>query len=455
MHIRTFGCQMNVHDSSRIGEIMEQHGYTLVHAPDDADVVILNTCSVREKAWHKAVSETGRMVVLKRKRPDLIIVATGCVAQQEGEKWLDRGSGPDLVVGPDHYAQLPALVEGVLKGKGKSAAVGFDKGLATDFLVSNAESKKHPVSAYVTVMKGCSEKCGYCIVPSVRGPARSRPSEDIINESRSLVSRGASEIMLLGQQVNAYKKNGVGFAALLKQLDQVPGLERLRFTSPHPRYMKPDLIESFGTLETLCESIHLPVQSGSDRILKRMGRRYSSDFYRDVAAQLVKACPDIMISTDLIVGFPGESEADFEKTIQLIEDVHFSGVFSFKYSPRPGTGAAELPDDVPEDVKARRLATVHEIVARIENEIRTSLVGSRQEVLIEGQGRIEGQVTGRARNSQIINFFPPANATIIENEGRLVDVEVIRALPHCLEGRVLTRGITDERYSDDCRKSSF
>jgi tRNA-2-methylthio-N6-dimethylallyladenosine synthase len=259
--------------------------------------------------------------------------------------------------------------------------------------------------------------------------------DDIVAEARSLVERGAREITLLGQKVNSYLVGDADFAALLEQLDAVEGLLRLRFTSPHPRFMSERLVSCFGRLPTLCESIHLPVQSGSDTVLRRMRRRYDSGLYRDVVAALRRACPEIAVSTDLIVGFPGETEQEFEETLALIEDVRFSGAFSFKYSPRPGTRAAKLLDDVPAEEKSRRLAEVHRVIGQLETEARQRLVGDRLEVLVESRGRNPGQFSGRARNSQIVNFVPEKGDSLEEIRGRLCTVEVTAALPHSLEGR--------------------
>ncbi len=440
LYIRTFGCQMNVHDSQRISELMEKHGYAIVSDSRQADVILINTCTVREKAWHKAVSQVGRMCVLKRRRPELVLAAIGCVAQEEGDKWFERMPELDLVVGPDHYARLPELVAEAREGSGPRSIVGFDKGLPENFLTTGRDSHKdrrHPIS-YLTVMKGCSERCAYCIVPSVRGPERSRPAHDIVSEAEILVGDGVREIMLLGQKVNSYSNDDLTFAGLLERLDRIPGLERIRFTSPHPRHMDSDLIEAYGRLGTLCESIHIPVQSGSDSVLSRMGRRYTADSYREIARALREACPQILISTDLIIGFPGETEADFMQTIQLLEDVRFAGVFSFKYSPRPGTKAARrFQDDVPDEEKRRRLAAAHEVIERLEQEARSAQVGKKLEVLVEGAGRNEGQLTGRARNSQIVNFLAANNATLEQMIGQFVNVEVVRALPHSLQGNLV------------------
>ncbi len=437
LYLKTYGCQMNVHDSLRISEILGRSSYELTKDPRQADLVVINTCSVREKAWHKAVSEAGRMCVIKKKNPDLVIAVVGCVAQQEGDKWFKQIPLLDLVVGPDHYGNLAEYVERVRSERTPRAIIGFDQGLDGDFLMTRVPGAKSDVSAFVTVMKGCSERCHYCIVPTVRGPERFRGADDIISEVRLLVGNGTKEIMLLGQKVNAYSGGELSFAGLLERLDGISGLERIRFTSPHPRHMTDELIGCFGTLRTLCESIHLPVQSGSDKTLKHMGRRYTAGFYREVTQKLKAACPQILISTDFIVGYPGETEADFEETIRLIKDVRFAGVFSFKYSPRPHTVAAELTDDVSPEEKARRLARLHDVIGKVELEIKTSLVGTTHQVLVEGEGRNPGQMTGRARNNQIINFIPSGGAKLTCGIGQLADVQVVRVLPHSLEGKTL------------------
>ena len=439
LYLRTFGCQMNVHDSSRISEILGLSNYVLTKDPSQADLVIINTCSVREKAWHKAVSEAGRMCVIKKRNPDLVIAVVGCVAQQEGQKWFKQLPLLDLVVGPDHYGELADYVDRVRRERKPRVIIGFDEGLEGDFLTTTVPGTRSDATAFVTVMKGCSEKCNYCIVPTVRGPERFRPAGDIVSEVELLVENGTKEIMLLGQKVNVYSEGDLSFAGLLRRLDGISGLERIRFTSPHPRHMTDDLIACFGSMRTLCESIHLPVQSGSEKTLRSMGRRYTADFYREVTDKLKSACPEILISTDFIVGYPGETEADFEETIRLIEDVRFAGVFSFKYSARPQTVAAELVDDVTEEEKARRLARLHDVTGNVEREIKQRLVGTNHQVLVEGNGRNPGQLTGRARNNQIINFIPSSGAKLNSEGGvgQLIDVQVVRVLPHSLEGKPL------------------
>ncbi|HUT77421.1 MAG TPA: MiaB/RimO family radical SAM methylthiotransferase, partial [Polyangia bacterium] len=276
--------------------------------------------------------------------------------------------------------------------------------------------------------------CAYCIVPDVRGPERCRPADEIAAEVERLVGQGVREVTLLGQKVNAWKLGGARFVNLLERLDGIAGLARLRFVSPHPRHMEPDLTAAFGRLRTLCEAIHLPLQAGADRVLAAMGRRYTREGYLEAVESLRAACPEIAISTDLIVGYPGETAADFEQTLDLVERVGFTGVFSFKYSPRPGTPAASLDDDVPTHEKERRLAAVHEVVRGLEERHRTSLVGSVLEVLVEGAGRMPGQRSGRARGNQIVNFAVPDGTDAVAGRGDLIPVRVARANPHSLEG---------------------
>lgn len=435
LYIKTFGCQMNVHDSARIVELMEPAGYIPWDDPKTADVALINSCTVREKAWHKAISEAGRLRKHKSPSQRTVVGVVGCVAQQEGERIFKLVPGVDLVVAPDHYRRLPEIVEMVLARGEPLSLTGFDRGAPEDFLDAGVTGAGGEITAFVTIMKGCQERCAYCIVPSVRGPERFRPANDIANEVAELVASGVREVTLLGQKVNAYRRDGVDFVDLLERLDGMEGLWRLRFTSPHPRHMSPAVTGAFGRLGSLCESIHLPAQSGSDRTLSRMRRRYASAEYRDVIHRLREACPRIAISTDLIVGYPGETEEDFQATLQLIDDVRFSSAFSFKYSTRPGTPAARLEDDIPDQEKSRRLAEVHLRIEALEREWRASMVGETLEVLVEHTARMPGQVGGRARNNQIVNFTPP-DASLEQLRGKLVQVEITHAHPHSLEGRM-------------------
>jgi tRNA-2-methylthio-N6-dimethylallyladenosine synthase len=436
LHIRTFGCQMNVHDSDRMADLLGIHGFYPIEQPEEADVIIVNTCSVREKAAHKAISETGRMCTYKKINPKLVVILAGCVAEQEKEKLLKALPALDMVVGPDHYKELPKLIDDRMRQRNRFAVTGFDEGAPEDFLAIEGPSPSSGPIRYLTIMKGCSRHCAYCIVPTVRGKERFRDVDGILKEAEQLVANGARELVLLGQTVNGYRQGDVTFARLLSMLDEISALRRLRFTSPHPRHMTDELIESYGRLRTLCESIHLPVQAGSDSVLRAMRRGYTADYVREVGRKLKATHPDFQISSDLIVGFPGETEADFMETIRLYEDVRFFGAFSFKYSPRPGTPAAEtMVDDVSSEEKSRRLDALHQVIDRIDLETKESLIGRTLEILIEGGAKLKGQITGRARNNQIVNVKLPNDGILEAWIGRTVNVEIVRALPHCLEGK--------------------
>lgn len=438
--IRTFGCQMNVHDSTRIAHLLTTHGYTMCDTAKEPDIIIVNTCSVREKAWHKAVSEAGRFGVLKRQHPNAILVVAGCVAEQEKERFFSSVPSVDIVVGPDHYKELPQLLDNALSQKLHQVVTGFDKGRPEDFLSSYPGHRSTSASQFLTIMKGCSQKCTYCIVPSVRGPERDRDVDSILEDAKKFVSAGAREIVLLGQKVNGYKKKGVTFAKLLSLLSEIDGLERLRFTSPHPMHMTDELIQAFVDLKPLCEGIHLPVQAGSDAVLKRMKRRYSRADYIETAKRLKATVPGFQIYTDLIVGFPGESPEDFEQTLSLYEEVRFAGAFSFKYSPRPGTKAAiEMTDNVTPEEKTRRLDALHAVIERIERETRAEMVGQIYEILVEGAARLPGQMTGRTRNSQIVNVAFPKEVILKKWIGKTIAVEITNAMPHSLEGEIRER----------------
>lgn len=427
---------MNVHDSRRIEEILTRAGHQLTADSKDAELALVNSCTIREKPWHKAISETGRLRKrkLKGQNEDLIVGLVGCVAQQEGENVFELLSHVDFVVSPDNYTHLPQIIEDIQRERKHVSVTGFTEGRPEDFLSIQSVSP-YEVSAFVTIMKGCQERCRYCIVPTVRGPERHRAPEHIFEEIHHLVSLGVKEITLLGQKVNAYQVGDVTFASLLARIDQIDGLERLRFTSPHPRHMTPDVTSAFGQLRTLCESIHLPVQAGSNVTLKRMGRRYTREEYLDVVSRLRKASPKISISTDLIVGFPGETEADFKETLSLIREVGFTAAFSFKFSPRPFTQAQKMDDDVSEAEKSSRLARIHELVNAQESAFRAGLRNTVMEVLVEGKGRMPKQLSGRTRNYQIVNFVSPE--TIEQAAGKLVNVKITQVNPNSLEGELV------------------
>ncbi len=457
----TFGCQMNQHDSSRMREVLERGGFSAVENARDADLVVLNTCSVREKAEQKLRSEVGRLGMLKRERPDLVLVVAGCVAQQEGERLLRALPQIDLVLGPDNIAELPALVAEAAAGGPPRVRTVFDVE-SPRFLRAESEPGRTPVSAFVTVMKGCDERCTYCIVPTTRGPERYRPAAEILDEVERLVATGAREIVLLGQTVDSYREPegrlaswlaedarfgedldsgapwGAGhrpdaseFPALLRAIAaRAPGLGRLRYTSPHPRHLTEALIRAHRELPVLARHVHLPVQSGSDRVLRRMLRRHTRAEYVERVGRLSAAVPSLTLSTDLIVGFPGETNEDFEETLALVREVRFTGVFAFKYSERPGVPAVALGDDVSEEEKSERLARLFELSEGLRREHLAGLVGRREVVLVEGRGKT-GAFTGRLERNEIAHFVCSGDPT-----GELLPVRVTRAFKHSVEAEV-------------------
>ena len=447
---------MNSHDSERIGEVLRGAGHTEATGLEDSDLVLLNTCSIREKAEQKLRSEVGRIALLKQQRPELTIAVAGCVAQQEGEGLLKRMPDVDLLLGPDNIAELPRLLLEAEGSAGPVVRTEFDLG-APQFLAAAAEPGRTPVSAFVTVMKGCNERCTYCIVPHTRGPERYRPAREIIDEVRRLVAAGAREITLLGQTVNSYKDPlgelppapGAGvapwqhtrglraredeseFAALVRAIaERVPELLRLRYTSPHPRHLTVSLIQAHHDLKVLARHVHLPVQSGSDRVLRRMLRRYSVAEYEERVAALREAVPGLTLATDMIVGFPGETTEDLEQTLALVERVGFSLIYGFKYSERPDTAAVNLGDDVTEAEKTERLARLIALGDGMRTAGLREQVGTRQSVLFDGRGKT-GALRGRTEQSEIVHAAGP-DALI----GQLCEVQITGSYKNSLLGEV-------------------
>ncbi|HVH44749.1 MAG TPA: tRNA (N6-isopentenyl adenosine(37)-C2)-methylthiotransferase MiaB [Labilithrix sp.] len=448
--VHTFGCQMNAHDSDRMEEVLRAHGWTSAESVEDADLVVLNTCSVREKAEQKLRSEVGKLAPLKsRKNRGLVLAVAGCVAQQEGEKLLARVAHLDLVIGPDNLAELPMLAADQMAGAPPRARTVFDLD-APRFLAAAPEPGAAPVSAFVTTMKGCDERCSFCIVPYTRGPERYRPSAEIIEEIARWVDSGAREVTLLGQTVDSYRDASLPppasddpdesqFPALLRAIaERVPGLRRLRYTSPHPRHATAALARAHAELDVLAHHIHMPVQSGSDRMLKRMIRRYTRAEYTERVRRLLGARPDMTVSTDVIVGFPGETEEDFQATLDLVRDIGFTGLFGFKYSPRPFTPALKLKDDVTEAEKSDRLARLFEVCEAQTRAHLATLVGTRQEVLIEGLGKSNDATRGptwegrTARNEIVHVDGRTTNGRGLT--GELVEVTITQAFKHSLAG---------------------
>jgi tRNA-2-methylthio-N6-dimethylallyladenosine synthase len=446
--LQTFGCQMNVHDSDRMEEVLHAFGWTPAASAEDADLIVLNTCSVRERAEQKLRSEVGKLAPLKRARPELIIAVAGCVAQQEGEKLLSRVKHLDLVLGPDNIPELPHLLESLFAGGPPVARTVFDLD-APRFLSAHPDAARGnvPVSAVVTTRKGCDERCSFCIVPTTRGPERYRPAKDIVDEVARWVEAGAREVVLLGQTVDSFRDpllpppesndpDESQFPALLRRIArEVPRLGRLRYTSPHPRHATPSLVRAHAELDVLAHHVHLPVQSGSDRMLRRMIRRYDRAEYVERARLLLSARPDMTISTDVIVGFPGETEEDFDATLSLMREIGFIQAFAFKFSPRPGTPAVKLGGagkDVPEAVKGERLARLFATVEGRQVAHLIELVGSRASVLVEGPSKSGEHFQGRTERNEIVHVEPVPGK---ELTGAIVEVEITAAHKHSLAGR--------------------
>tara|TARA_B110000003_G_scaffold87996_1_gene90069 strand:- start:904 stop:2226 length:1323 start_codon:yes stop_codon:yes gene_type:complete len=396
--VKTYGCQMNVYDSERMVEALGSKGYEQTTKPEDADMILLNTCHIREKAAEKVYSELGRFKELKAEKPNLKIGVAGCVAQAEGEEIMRRQPMVDLVVGPQSYHRLPEL-EAKLENGGKSIETDFPEEDKFTILKDRPKGKRAP-SAFLTVQEGCDKFCAFCVVPYTRGAEVSRPAEQILSEARGLVERGVREITLLGQNVNAY--HGIGakgaewsLARLIWALDEIDGLQRIRFTTSHPNDMADDLIEAHATCTKLMPYLHLPVQSGSNKILKRMNRSHTAESYLKLIEKIRQARPDILLSGDFIVGFPEETEEDFEDTMDLIKEVKYGQAFSFKYSTRPGTPAAERKQ-VPESLKTERLHRLQALIATQQSEIQDQMVGRTVSVLFEKKGRFDGQMVGKS-----------------------------------------------------------
>jgi tRNA-2-methylthio-N6-dimethylallyladenosine synthase len=424
-YLETFGCQMNVVDSERIVDLLGQIGYQQVDVPENAGLILLNTCSVRDKAERKVYGHLGRFKPLKDENPALILGVGGCVAQQEGEKLLKKVPYLDIVFGTHNVHKLPDMVQRVEENRTRCEETEFlDRETRLQLFPRRTEGEA--VTRFVTVMQGCDNFCSYCIVPYVRGREVSRPSAEILEEVRHLAGSGVREVTLIGQNVNSYghKEAGeISFAELLARVNAVEGIERIRFTTSHPRDLSDELIDAFGNLEKLCHHLHLPVQCGSDRLLREMNRGYTRDQYLHIAARLKEVCPEIRLTSDIIVGFPGETEEDFEATMDLMAQVRYADVFSFLYSARPGTAAAELPDDTPAAVKQQRFDRLLALQVQISRETWGDDVGCVFPVLVEGESRQGGgQLFGRTTWNRIVNFAGDKSLV-----GRTVPVRITKA----------------------------
>jgi tRNA-2-methylthio-N6-dimethylallyladenosine synthase len=437
--IETYGCQMNVYDSERMRELLAPIGYGVAESLADADLVILNTCHIREKATEKVYSELGRVRNAKEARKaegrgETRVIVAGCVAQAEGEEIIARAPVVDFVVGPQAYHRLPELLARDARARGERVAAAFQAEAKFDEL--GAARAAQGVSAFLSIQEGCDKFCSFCVVPYTRGAEYSRPAAAILAEARALAASGARELVLLGQNVNAYHGAGLdgatlSLAGLLRLLAPLEGVSRLRFTTSHPSEMDAELIALFGAEPKLAPYLHLPVQSGSDAILAAMNRKHTAQHYLDTVAALRQARPDLALSTDLIVGFPGETDADFEATMALVEAVGFASAYSFKYSRRPGTPAAAMRKQVAEEVKAARLARLQALLARQQAAFNAACVGRTLSVLVTGPGRKPGQMAGRSPYLQAVHFDGPA--TLLGQEAAVV---VESASQNSLAGRL-------------------
>ena len=431
--IENFGCQMNDHDMEKMASILIYHGHIPGERPEDADLVIVNTCCIREKAEQKFYSLMGRLRGIKRKK-DLIVGVTGCIAQQEKGNIFEKLPFIDFSLGPSNIHRLTEALESAARAEAFSA---FAENGRSPSLNIRPRSTRGGIKGYVTIMKGCNNFCSYCIVPYVRGREESRRSDDILEEVAEMAARGIKEVTLLGQNVNSYNNGSddISFPRLLKKIDSIPGICRLRFVTSHPKDISDELIECFGALGTLCESIHLPFQSGSDRILSLMNRGYTASEYLEKVEALRSRCNGIAITADCIVGFPGEDKKDFEETMGLMETVRFDGVFSFIYSPRKFTAAAKLPGMVPGDVAHERLMRFQKLQKAITLEANRQVEGKKVEVLVEGRSKNSPEeLSGRTRTGKIVNFRG--------DEGmihKLVDVNIIKGYANSLRGEIILR----------------
>lgn len=436
VYIKTFGCQMNENDTEKVYLLLKD-SFEPTDRPEEADLILINTCSVREKPEHKLYSEIGRFKELKKKKPWVLVGAMGCVAQQEGERLLERFPFLDLVLGTQGFYQINQAIE-VVKSTGNPVVLTELKENFQIPLILSKNSQRKKVKAYITIMQGCDNFCTYCIVPYVRGREISRPVEEIIKEAESLVKEeGVREITLLGQNVNSYGKKEKGFpdfAELLERLCQIEGLWRIRFTTNHPKDLSEKLMEVMAKNSKICKHIHLPLQSGSNKILKKMNRKYTREEYLEKVERLRTFCPEIAITSDIIVGFPGESEEDFKETLEMLEKIRFQEIFSFKYSDRPFTAALKFEDQIPEEIKEERLKRVHKIQAKISEEILKGYVGKEVEVLVEGVSERDlHKLKGRTSTNLVVNF----NAPRLDLIGCLVMVKIEEVGKHTLRGRYI------------------
>ncbi len=427
-YIETFGCQMNVNDSEKVAGLLQAEGYEPAADARGADFVFVNTCAVREKAAEKLYHTLGRLKARKKADPALRIGVGGCVAQLEGPRVLDRAPHVDVLVGTHTVGRVPDLLRSARAGGGRQ--VDLDRKADRFAVPTSAVAHSSRVRAYVTVMEGCNHVCSFCVVPRTRGPEVCRPAAEVVAEVRALVDRGYPEVMLLGQTVDAYHHAGVDFAGLLERVHEVEGLRRLRFTTSHPEHVNERLAHAIRDLPRVCPYLHLPVQSGSDRVLASMRRGYTRAEYLDKVALLRDRLPDLALTSDVIVGYPSESVEEFESTVSLVDEIGFEGLFVFAYSARPGTTALRLPDDVAEEEKRRRVRFLNERQQRVQEIRNRARIGRREEVLVDTVDEERGRVAGRTRHFRIVHLDGGPGMI-----GRFVDVEIVAAGPNSLQGR--------------------
>jgi len=437
LYVKTYGCQMNAYDSAKMADLLAPLGYAAADKPDGADMVILNTCHIREKAAEKVYSELGRLKILKEQKARdggrMLLAVAGCVAQAEGEEIVARAPAVDLVVGPQSYHRLPEMIARTARQAGHALETDFPALEKFDSLMPPASSG---VSAFLTVQEGCDKFCTFCVVPYTRGSEQSRPPQDILREARQLADKGAREIVLLGQNVNAYHAEDWDLAKLCDAIAKIDAIVRIRYTTSHPRDMTDALIAAHGSNPKLMPYLHLPVQSGSDAVLEAMNRQHRADDYRRLIERIREARPDIALTSDFIVGFPGESDADFEATLQLVRDISYATAFSFKYSKRPGTPASTMRKQVPEDVKTARLDVLQKLLLKQQYAFDDSQIGKVVPVLFEKPARDPGQIMGRTPYLQPVHV--QADASRI---GRIAEVKIARRTANSLHGALLQEDV--------------
>jgi tRNA-2-methylthio-N6-dimethylallyladenosine synthase len=438
--IKTFGCQMNEYDSDKMADVLNAFdGYEKTATPEDADVILYNSCSVREKASEKLFSDLGRIRELKDEKPGLLIGVGGCVASQEGEAIVNRAPYVDLVFGPQTLHRLPAMIRAKRSSGQSQVDISFPEVEKFDHM---PPARVEGATAFVSIMEGCSKYCSFCVVPYTRGEEISRSFDSVMTEIRGLVAKGVKEVTLLGQNVNAYigeMEDGerADFALLLSAVHAIPGIERIRYTTSHPMEFTQRLIDAYGKLPKLVSQLHLPVQSGSDRVLAGMKRNYTVMEYKSIIRRLRAVRPEISITSDFIVGFPGETEDDFERTLKLIEEINFDGSFSFVYSRRPGTPAASLTDDTPQDVKLKRLQRMQKVLDAQLHAHSNAMIGTVQRILVEGVSRKdENEMMGRTDNNRVVNF-PVAGSNAPRLVGQFVNVTITSVSHYTLRGEVV------------------